>query len=241
MNLFNFSLDDFCPHPDAGLFFESISLCDKLIEQFPEFKVNLFIPAAFARINENPVFLMSHGDWVKRVSSLSPNNYRINFHGVFHRRLSEKFGNSNNDEFQYLDKNQTEVLISVMMNEFSRAGLKNSVKTFRPPGWKLSVYAAEALTKNGFIIAGNPKHEEVIRWHVRNMRWVNFNHDLADDYEKIKIVYPNVVKAIYGHTSNWTNNYFDKHKYEMMLSLLSEHKYKFEFIENLVGKVFLDK
>lgn len=129
MSAFNLSLDDFSPYTNAGLDFGSIDVCDKLIAIYPDIKINLFVPSAYCRLNKDPAYLSKHLDWVNKVNSLG-DNYRVNLHGHYHRRVSSKYGNSNNDEWQYLKYSEAKLLANVMTGEFKKAGL-SFTPTFR--------------------------------------------------------------------------------------------------------------
>jgi hypothetical protein len=226
MRVFNLSLDDFSPHPRAGLNFESIQWCDRLIEKWPKVKINLFVPAAFARLGENPHFLYNHPEWLGGVKNL-PSNYRINTHGYFHRRQNKKYPPSNNDEFQYLNRKQAEAVIYNMTTTFNRTGLKYR-KTFRPPAWKISRGAAEVLTECGFIIAGDQKYYQRHK-DIPKLRWISYNWDLNN---------PCSIKdggiLAFGHTSNWTSNYFCEKTYKYVVDLLNNDTFDFRFLEDLV-------
>jgi hypothetical protein len=36
----------------------------------------------------------------------------------------------------------------------------------------------------------------------------------------------------YGHTSDWTNNYMDKERFNLINELLGKEKFRFKFIES---------
>lgn len=226
MRKFNLSLDDFSPHPKAGLNFESIVWCDKLIKKYPGIKINLFVPAAYCRIGEEPCYLTANPEWVKMVKAL-PDNYRINLHGLFHRRTDGKHPVSNNDEFQYLSGAWVDSYIDTMMTEFKNAGLEYE-KTFRPPGWKISLGSAKVLTSKGFIIAGNGVYHKLMKGKVKNLRWVSYNWDMTGVCKL-----PGNVVA-YGHTSEWTNNYMDEARFMLLDRLLKSEPFDFRFIEELI-------
>src|SRR5690348_13909004 len=109
---FNLSLDDMSPHPRAGLDFESIKWCDKLIETYPAMKINLFVPAAYGRLGE-PSYNISddeNHEWAEKLKVL-PDNYRINLHGYKHRRSRKDWDfhrgiESNNNEWENLTYDQ---------------------------------------------------------------------------------------------------------------------------------------
>jgi hypothetical protein len=227
---FSLSLDDHSPHPRAGFNFESVEWCNKLIKQFPNLKINLFVPAAYCRLGEKPCFLSNYTDWVKKVNDLPKNNYSINFHGLYHRRVDGKHQNSNNDEFMHLNESDANTIINAMIKEFDLVGLKYR-KVFRPPGWRISTSATKVLTNRGFVIAGNDIYYKLHKDSVSNLKWVSYNWDLV---EECKIKKGNVIA--YGHTSDWTNNYMNKKRYNLIKELLESKEFEFVFIENLVGE-----
>lgn len=226
---FNLSLDDYSPHPNAGLHHESIAWCERLIEKYGYVKINLFIPAAYCRLNENPRYLSQFQEWVDYVARLPEEHYRINLHGLFHRRIDGKNPDSNNDEFQFLKGTWTTNVITMMINEFDKVGLKYH-KTFRPPGWKISHEAAQELTDKGFIIAGDDKYYSLYKDKIENLKWASYNWDMTKPYVWGKD--PDVIA--FGHTSNWTNNYLNKDRFELIDGVLRNDTYKFVFIEDLV-------
>lgn len=242
MNKFNLSLDDMSPHPKAGLNFESIKWCDKLIEKYPQLKINLFVPAAYCRLGEEPHALTDNMKWVEKLKAL-PDNYVINMHGYHHRRVSKKYGNSNNDEWQYLNNTNAPTLVCQMNGEFIRAGLcefpikdgkqynafPKFRRTFRPPGWKISKAAVEALQTYANIecFAGSEEYYEKVK-DVLRVKWVSYNWDLTGPCD----VNGDVVA--YGHTSNWTNNYMDETRYKLVRGFLDNNtNIEFKFIEEM--------
>ena len=231
MRKFNLSLDDLAPHPNTGANFESIYWCDKLIEDFPNIKINLFVPASYARLNEIYYNLSDYSDWVSKLNAL-PNNYRVNLHGYRHRRwvkdfyMHKKYPPSNNDEWQFLNFQYAYNIGKLMIEEFNRAGVKYE-PTFRPPGWKISKEAIKALEALGIkCFAGSAEYYEKHKSHL-NTRWVSFNWDLAfSDAPKGNII-------AYGHTSNWTNNYMNEDRYNLIKNTLNSDNFDFRFIEEM--------
>jgi len=236
MHKFNLSLDDMSPHPKAGLNFESIKWCDKLITKYPELKINLFVPASYARLEEDlvilPCNLADEPEWVAKVNPL-PDNYRINLHGWRHRRSVRDFyphkkrSPSTNDEWQFLNFDDAMAIGELMIEQFKEAGL-DYVPTFRPPGWKISMEAVKALECLGVTcIAGSPEYYKKLKGYLDTIKWVSYNWDLTKPCD----VKGDVVA--YGHTSSWTNNYMDEKRYKLIDQLLSSKKFDFRFIEEM--------
>ena len=223
MNKFNLSLDDMSPHPRAGLNFESIKWCNKIIEKYPDFKINLFVPGAYCRLGENPYYLVGQHEWLDGVKKL-PVNYRINFHGYHHRRVDNKHPNSNNDEFQYLNEKHADNVITLMLNEFDLAGL-NYTLTFRPPGWKISKDAVKQLAYWGFTCLAGSKEWEKNKGDTK-IKWINYNWDLLAKPPEGNIV-------AYGHTSNWTTNFMNEERYNTIINFLQDKQFEFVYIEDM--------
>lgn len=233
MSVFNLSLDDFSPHPQAGLDFKVIEMCNKLIDKYPEVKIDLFVPTAYSRLNQVPCKLSQHQGWADKVKQL-PDNYRLNMHGHYHRRFYgdhdfHRYRASNNDEFQHVTAEEAGVILKESKIEFAKSGLKHT-NVIRPPAWKISVAAVQYLIRKGFFIAGNDEYYKKLKNYIPNLHkhWQKYNWDMI---KKCNILKGDVFA--FGHTSNWTNNYFDEERLEMVLELLSERKFEFKFIEEM--------
>lgn len=211
------------PHPKAGLGFESIKWCDKIVETYPDFKINLFVPAAYCRLGEQPCYLSANREWVEKLKALSP-NYRINFHGLYHRRTDKRHPASNNDEFQFLNEAQTETIIQAMIHEFEVTGIDYAM-TFRPPGWKISKEACKKIAAWGFDCMAGAKEWESVKGDTK-IKWVNYNWDLLTQPPEGDVV-------AYGHTSNWTTNYMNEERYNIIMNFLKDKEFDFRFIEEM--------
>lgn len=230
MRKFSLSLDDFSPHPRSGLNFESIKWCDKLIEQY-DIKINLFVPAAYARLEDIPYRLTENQHWVDKVKKLG-DNYRINLHGYCHRRsngdfyMHKKYSQSNNDEWEFLNYTYAYSIARLMIEEFDQAGL-DYTPTFRPPAWKISREAVTALEAHGITcFAGSKEYYEKCK-DIVNVKWVNYNWDLTGPCKTTGDI------VAFGHTSNWTNNYMNEERYNLIKELLDKEQFDFRFIEDM--------
>jgi hypothetical protein len=225
MSIFNLSLDDQSPHVNAGLDFEAIGRCSKLIQRWPCLKIDLFVPAAYMRLGGQPHFLTQHIDWVKRMNDLPDSNYRICYHGYYHARQSIKYSASNNDEFQYLNELEARMVSEHMVKEFEMAGLKHC-HTFRAPGWKLSASSAKVLTDMGFVIAGNQEYHDLLKDKVPSMRYITSNWDMNDECRLTGDV------LAFGHTSNWCSNFLNEKVYDRVVQVLESREFEFRFLED---------
>lgn len=234
MAKFNLSLDDFSPHPRAGLNFECIEWCNKLIDRFCFVKINLFTPTSYCRLGEEPCHLNLHEEWLEKVRGLPEEHYRINLHGIYHRRSAVDYKAhspkpaSNNDEWQFVNEAQASVMAEHMMSAFDRTGIKYH-KTFRPPGWKISRGAVKGLQSWGVsCFAGSDEYYHRVKdVLLPETRWISYNWDLTGPCN----IEGDIVA--YGHTSDWTNNYMDETRYNLICDLLSSGNFEFKFIEDM--------
>jgi hypothetical protein len=223
MKTFSLSLDDYSPRPQTNNLF----WCDQLIKKYPKIKIDLFVSAAYCRLNEKPNLLSENLEWVDSINML-PSNYSVNLHGLYHRRSKRDFyfhvdRESNNDEFEFLSYDGAHVIVKNMLDEFDRSGVKYNM-VFRPPGWKLSASAATVLTKRGFIIAGDANYYKQLKVVVPNMRWVSYNWDMTKPCD----IDGDVIA--YGHVSDWTNNYMNEERYNLICEVLDQDNFDFKFI-----------
>ena len=224
--VFNLSLDDQSPHVKAGLNFEAVEWCLKLIERWPDLKVTLFIPAAFRRLGEEPHFLTQYPAWVARMNSLPTHNFEFGTHSYYHSRLSVRYGNSANNEVEHTTYAETKLLVEHMIGEFDTAGLRH-VGLYRAPGWHLGQPAAQALTDLGFTICGNQHYYGVLNGKVAGMKYVTSNWDCLSDCALAGDV------LACSHTSNWTTNYFDQAVYNKVVRLLESREFEFRFLSEV--------
>jgi predicted deacetylase len=230
MRKFNLSLDDFSPHPKSGLGFESIQWCDKLIEDYSDLKINLFVPTRYARLGETPNLIANNKEWVNKLKSLSKKNYRICLHGLYHRRSRKDFSShrgieSNNNEWENLKYNEASILLTQIEEDFRAVGVDYS-KVFRPPGWHIGKEAAQLLTDRGYLIAGDKRYFNKLKKTVSGLKWISYTWDMSDSYSGKE----NVLAV--GHTSNWCGNYTDDVRRNFIINALETEEFVFRFLEN---------
>lgn len=222
-NKFSLTLDDFSPRPHTN----DLYWCNKLIEKYPGVKIDLFVPAAYARLSDKTPYLLSENlDWVEQAKQL-PGNYRLNLHGFFHRRTKRdwkhhKGPDSNNNEWGRLSYDQAAYWLKQIESEFEKVGL-GYYKVFRAPGWHLSKGAVRLLGDRGYIIAGDDKYYRKYKSEL-NTKWVSYNWDMTS-----KPPNKNNIVA-FGHTSDWTNNYMDEERYRIIKNFLNKNDTEFKFI-----------
>ena len=216
---FNLSLDDYSPRPQTN----DLYYTDKLIEKYPEIKIDLFVSSAYARLKDTNVYWLSqHAEWVNQVKAL-PTNYRICLHGLHHRRSTQDFPwhrkpPSNNDEWQYLGYSQAIFLGRKMLDELNKCDIKYD-RVFRPPGWKISEQAVKALKDlNIDCIAGSPKYKV-----KSDIKWINFTWDLLSPYKGNG----NIIAV--GHTSTWNKNCMNEKTFRLIIEAIEAQK-NIEFV-----------
>ena len=226
MRIFNLSLDDYSPHPDT----DNLYWCNKLVEKYSNIKIDLMVPAAFARINDkHPFYLSKNIQWVEMVKKL-PDNYSVCLHSMHHRRSTKDFKwhklpESTNDEFRYLDYAKAELLLNMIEAEFKKVGLKHK-KVFRPSAWKISTSATQLLTDRGYLIAGDNSYYKILKNKISEIKWVSYNWNMTSLCTLDKDI------LAYGHTSSWTNNYMDEERFNLVCDVLDKDKFEFKFIED---------
>jgi hypothetical protein len=221
--VFALSLDDAGPHPRCNPFPEVLRLCDQLILRWPDIKIDFFTSAAYARLNEEPYFLSQYPEWVKQANALSPHNYVFNAHSYYHRRLSVKWSNSNNNEVEHTNERETKLLVEHMTKEFDAAGFKYR-KVFRAPGFHLGQQAAKTITDLGFKIAGNQRYYDLLKDKVPGMRYV-VSSGIPDPT-------PTGDVLLYGHCSNWCKDYLPL-VYDRVVQVLESREFEFRFLEDV--------
>ena len=228
----NISIDDVSPHPLSST--KVIDNCRKVIQLFPSVKFTLFIPLAYWRTQgttstSNPLLIEKHPSFCQYLKSLSQDNFEIAYHGYYHGIP----GKSNNDEFQYLTKQQAIDKFNMMFEAAENAGLSNIFKPiFRPPAWRMSSAAILAAKEVGIeILALSPDkyaketycgQDEVFA----NVNYYNVNPPFKplESLEKTNIVY---------HACEWDKNYLNLRKTAELIKFIQNEEFEFCFMEEM--------
>jgi len=231
----NISIDDVSPHPLSST--KVLVRCYELIKEFPDIKFSLFIPLAYWRTTRpgiatrSPLCIDLFPDFCKILQELPEKNFEICYHGLFHGIP----GKSDNDEFQYLTKEQAIEKFLAMFEIVKRAGLNEIFKpVFRPPAWRMSSQAIEAAKEVGIkVLALSPKdYAKQTYCGAENTfeKVVYFN--CAPPFEPLS-VYP--VNEIVYHACEWDKNYLSADlTNELTNWLKTQTNVEFKFIEELI-------
>lgn len=231
----NISIDDVSPHPLSST--NILHNCFKLIKEFPTIKFTLFIPVAYWRTTRPetatkfPLKLDEFPDFCEVLKKLPKENFEICYHGLFHGIP----GKSDNDEFQYLTKEQAHEKFSNMFKIVDVAGLKEIFKPiFRPPAWRMSPHAIEAAMEAGITtLALSPKdYAKRTYCGAENLFPKVVYYNCNPPFEPLET--SPCVEIVY-HACEWDKNYFSNNLSDQLLRWLKQQNdVSFEFIENLV-------
>jgi predicted deacetylase len=231
----NISIDDVSPHQFSSI--KVLDRCFELIQEFPDIKFTLFVPISYWRTikptttTKEPLRLDVFPDFCKAIRELPRQNFEICYHGLFHGIP----GKSDNDEFQYLTKEQALEKFSMMFKIVESAGLQDVFKPiFRPPAWRMSPDAIEAAKEVGIrTLALSPKDyaKQTYRGAENNFQNVIY-FNCAPPFDPLTRHCNN---EIVYHACEWDKNYLSlKLKNELSFWLQQQSNVNFEFIENLV-------
>ena len=230
----NISIDDVSPHPMSSV--KVLDCCVDLISNFPEIKFSLFIPIAYWRTvrpeiaTKEPLYIHKYPEFCKTLKLLPKNNFEICYHGLYHGIP----GRSDNDEFQYLSKEEAIKKFQEMFDVVHMAGLEEVFKPiFRPPAWRMSPGAIEAAKEAGIqTLALSPKDyaKQVYSGAEQNFPNVVY-YNCNPPFDELKT--ENVVEIVY-HACEWDKNYFSPQlKNELSSWLEIQASPSYEFIGNM--------
>lgn len=231
----NISIDDVSPHPLSSI--KVLDRCFELIQIFSNIKFTLFVPIAYWRTikpgiaTPGPLRLDAFPDFCKIIKELPEKNFEICYHGLHHGIP----GKSDNDEFQYLNKEEALHKFQAMFEIVDKAGLQGVFKPiFRPPAWRMSSAAIDIAKDAGIkILALSPKeYAKQTYGGVENTfpRVIYYNCNPPFDVLSSFSPYTEVVY----HACEWDSNYLSKEKTNELKSFIeSQNDVEFCFMENL--------
>lgn len=229
LNKINISIDDISPHPKSSI--RVLDRCFELIEVFPSIKFTLFIPMAYTRIGEKTYFVSEYPDFCRYLRNLSKDNFEFGWHGYYHGIK----GQSSNDEFKDLNYNQAINVLTKMMEEAEKSGIKDIFcPILRPSAFRMSSDSFTACQDMGInILALSPKNHIRKQYCGQDLNFdgkivyynINPPFDPLTLYNNMEIVY---------HACEWDKSYLDKNKTDDLKKFLNEHdKVKYCFIRDL--------
>lgn len=230
-NMLNISIDDVSPHPKSST--KVLTQCFKLIEEFPDIKFSLFIPAAYWRtqkigqVTEKPLYVYDYPEFYSELESLPTENFELCYHGVFHG-ISHK---DNNNEFRDLNYLDAINKFKEMFDIFKRVKLQIK-PIFRPPAWRMSAESIKASIDVGIEILALCKEPFALETY-------------KDEQYNTKVVYCNIPSPQFGlklypktcicyHACEWDSGYLNNTLRINLVKFIKEHKHNFKFIDELV-------
>ena len=206
-------IDDLCPRPTQS--FELWHNVERLLEA--GLKVDLFVTFAMIRDGDGPYTLNEHPEFIQRLKLISQHdNVALNVHGYNHSCPP-----SNNDEFLSNDYATLDTKLTAIENIIKDTGL-NFTKVFRPPAFRISPEAVEALKNHGYTHLSLYKGHKTGHIYESSYRKLNL--------DGIKVHYSNCApptdELISGdlaetyHFSTWlTNALSDKNTNDLLAKL----------------------
>tara|TARA_B100000963_G_C22579245_1_gene650022 strand:+ start:141 stop:842 length:702 start_codon:yes stop_codon:yes gene_type:complete len=230
----NISIDDVSPHPFSST--RVLERCEELIEEIPDIKFSLFIPAAYWRTvkpgttSKEPLNLSLFPEFCKEILDLNPNNYEIGFHGYYHGIP----GKSDNDEFQDISYEETGEKIDLMLNEIAKAGLEHVFKRiFRPPAWRMNPNAFKCLKDRGFNLFALSDLDYALKTY--NGAEKKYSSTMSTQFPPFRPLKKQEKCGIVYHACEWDKNYLDSQKVESLIQFLNKSDSKeFVFLEGLL-------
>lgn len=184
----NISIDDVCPHPIMGL--DAVYRVADLISLYPNLKCSIFMPTRLCRYKykEKKYPIEDYPDFIEKIKQLPPNNFEICYHGHLHGYEKTK---SNNDEFRYINEEESFLKLTESETIFEQVELKTS-KVFRPPGFWMSKDAFAGCKKFGIkTLALNNKQNYLKCYNGANACYSNVIYigKQPDDLKFIELLF----------------------------------------------------
>ena len=229
----NISIDDVTIHPKSNL--SIMTQCEALIKTYPDIKFSLFTPTAYWRTvkegtaTDRALNISLLPEFCDFMRNLPDENFEIGYHGHYHGIP----GQSDKDEFQYLNYDEAIQKIDIMFEEAKKAGLYDKMKKiFRPPAWRLSPDSFKALSDKGFEVFALTNAPHAMKSYEGEEG--NYPCTFSNQYppfsplsvvEKCGIVY---------HACEWDRNYMSEDLKSQLDSFLMHNECEFVFLEDLL-------
>lgn len=238
------SIDDVCPHKYSGR--KAIENCLNMIKLYPNIKFVFFIPLAYQRIsgrvniltsndnlceniiNKEPLYLSKDIDLCKILLSLPEKNFQFGYHGYFHSKRNWP-NKSNNNEFKYLNYDETINKIKLMEDEVNKCKLQHRFsKIFRPPGWEISYEAIKAFIDKGYTLHLNKYKDYNLNFPKKYIK----NKIFYFDFSPPDTQYNNNSKHIHVvyHACEWLKNFIFFDNLKELLNLFVDKNTVFKFL-----------
>jgi predicted deacetylase len=233
-NKLNISIDDVSPHPRSST--AVLKQCYKIIEEFPEAKFTLFVPAAYWRTQgptstSTALNIDQFPDFCAELKGLPKSNFEIGYHGLHHGIP----GKSNNDELQHVGLQEAFKIIEMMKEVVSKAGLSKVFKPIlRPPAWRMSPDAFLAAITHGiktFALSPDPYALETYGGIEKQVK-----HVMYDCCPPLKPLLLKETMELVYHACDWDVNAMTPALTQELLEFLRLYRDEIEFcfIEELV-------
>ena len=228
----NISIDDVSPHPLSST--NVVDQCQKIIDEFPEVKISLFVPMSYWRTmrpkvsTESPLQIDLFPEFCKNIKNLNSKNYEICYHGFYHGIP----GKSDNDELRDISYENAVNLINCMREVAKRSGLENTFKDIlRPPAWRMSSECFDACKDTGIKLLALTDHKHPdgsLDYKGKDIEFGDVTY--ANMWPPTKPLTNNVEKAcIVYHACEWDGNYLNDNHCNELINFLKENADEIEF------------
>jgi len=230
----NISIDDISPHPHSGT--RVLSQCFRILEHFPSARFTLFVPLAYWRTVSQPVHMITKlplcvsnfPDFCDKLHGLSSTSFEIGIHGFYHGIPGE----SNNNEFRFIDYTHAINRFGEIFNEIDNAKLSNVFKPiFRPPAWRMNPNSINAARDSGIkILSLSPNDYALQEYGKLDTSDVVF-YDAAPRDEDIEVLQSlpardykplktgRELRVVY-HACEWDKNYLNDTLTDQLIEFL---------------------
>lgn len=225
----NISIDDISPMPENCLIFEQ---CEKLIQFYPNIKITLFLIMAQKKMNEDQIYYFDKNIlFLNKIKNLSPINYEFAWHGWHHSYKDM----SNNDEFKYLNTNDTKDIFNKMKDMADSSGILSRMESiFRPPAFWINKESACALNQSGITHFALSQLEHHIKYYYENGQNWNFGETNYFD------IMPPIIKckrkelmSVVFHAGIYSKNFLNADK---LIKFINENNCEFLYYKDYCGQ-----